>query len=170
MGINNPDSATVDLMIEQGNRLKKARKSAGINQSELAQNTDTQQSHVSAMESGTKKIQTGILEYLSRRYSVSADWILTGKGEIFSAQTSPQVIADPSMDDVDRLRKEVLDKYQPTPPLTVKQDLSLRQACYKTMVDNPGQPWPALVIGAGVYLRFIEAYPNLQIPEAAAGG
>lgn len=77
---------------------------------------------------------------------------------------------EPSMDDVERLHREILERFNPEPSLSVKQDLTLRQACYKVLADNPGVPWSALVLGAGVYLRFIEAYPNLAIPEPPAAG
>lgn len=78
------------------------------------------------------------------------------------------LVNEPTMEDVERLRSAVVDKYAPT--LTVKQDLLLRQACYKVMVENAGAPWSALVVGAGVYLRFIEAYPQLQLPEGRQVG
>lgn len=163
-----------EIQIQQGARILEFCKFLNIKGNRLAKELGISQSNVSMMTSGTRRVTLEFLKKITNRYpQLSVDWILNGEGPMLKEETVVknyqietdefQLVNEPGMDDVERLRNDVVRKYKSK--LTVKQDLALRQACYKVMVDNAGAPWAALVVGAGVYLRFIEAYPSLQIPE-----
>lgn len=126
------------------------------------------------MINGEKPLSQQVLNGLIKMFpKVNINWLLTGIGEPmiegeggnnYQFEPSNPAVGEPQMVDVERLREAVLVQYKPDPPLTLGQDLVFRQACYRVLVDNPGQPWSALVVGAGVYLRFIETIPGVQIP------
>jgi len=82
-------------------------------------------------------------------------------GKTYQIEDEPKsVVGEPEMEHVEKLREAVLEKYKPDPPLSLGQDLVFRQACYRVLIDNPGQPWLALVVGGGVYLRIILSNPH----------
>lgn len=165
--------------ILEGSRLQMFIKSLSIRANKFSKEIGVSQGLVSQIVNGERSITRDFVKKITRRYpELRENWLLTGeppmlKGEevVKKYQIEDEGISlvnEPTMEDVERLRSAVVDKYAPT--LTVKQDLLLRQACYKVMVENAGAPWSALVVGAGVYLRFIEAYPQLQLPEGRQVG
>lgn len=160
--------------ILEGSRLQMFIKSLSIRANKFSKEIGVSQGLVSQIVNGERSITRDFVKKITRRYpELNENWLFTGNAPMLKVdevvkkyQIDDDVISvvnEPTMNDIERLRSAVLDEY--APKLTVKQDLALRQACYKVMVDNAGAPWAALVVGAGVYLRFIEAYPQLQLPE-----
>lgn len=74
-------------------RLKKARKHAGLTQSELAEQVGIDQTSISNLERG-KSQGTSFSARLAVACGVSAFWLETGNGEMVSAQGSEQEIDD----------------------------------------------------------------------------
>lgn len=153
-------------------RLEELLKALNIKASAFAKALKKPPTYISHLRTGYRNITTDFAYEVGEAYPwFNPEWLVFGKGEMrrdndYTREIDTNfVLREPEVNDVERLRAEVLEKYPTQTPLTVKQDLALRQACYKVMVDNAGAPWAALVVGAGVYLRFIEAYPSLQIPE-----
>jgi hypothetical protein len=156
-------------------------KSLSIRANKFSKEIGVSQGLVSQIINGDRSITRDFVKKITRRYpELSENWLFTGeppmlKGEevVKKYQIDDEKINlenEPTIEDLERLRADVIDRYKPETPLTVKQDLALRQACYKVMVENAGAPWSALVVGGGVYLRFIEAYPQLQLPEGRGEG
>jgi len=77
-----------------GERLKKARQSLGLSQIELADVLGVQSNFISNIERGAKKPPKNLIELLSSRYKINANWILTGEGDMVienkeSTKTTP---------------------------------------------------------------------------------
>lgn len=62
-----------------GERLTKARKAAGLSRAEAAASMNINYQTYSAHENGNRGVVRAIERY-ARKFSVSADWLLTGKG------------------------------------------------------------------------------------------
>lgn len=163
---------------EQGIRLEQLLSLLKIDQTDLARLSGRSPSLINQIIKGKKKISNAVLTGLTIGYSgVNVAWLLNGVGEPLVMDAGEKstvensvlltINGEPSAELVGKLYDDVIGRFSPF--LTAKQDLALRQACYRCLVDNPGQPWPSLLVGAGVYLRFIEAYPNLAIPDPASG-
>ncbi|RTL03616.1 XRE family transcriptional regulator [Candidatus Dependentiae bacterium] len=166
-----------DIFEARRERLKELINSLNIKDKTFAERINKKPAVLSQLLTGYRKISTDFAYDIAKHYEwFNPEWLISGKGEMrrwadYTREIDTNfVLREPEVNDVERLRAEVLEKYPTQTPLTVKQDLALRQACYKVMVDNAGAPWAALVVGAGVYLRFIEAYPSLQLPDGREEG
>ena len=73
--------------MEFKDRLKKARKLAGLNQAELAQKIGVQQTSISDLERGKSK-STSFSTQIAHELGVSALWLATGKGEMNAGESS----------------------------------------------------------------------------------
>ena len=62
-----------------GNRLKELRKSLLVNQREMADKLGITRAYWSALELGNKELTGNIIRLLIETFSISADWLLTGK-------------------------------------------------------------------------------------------
>jgi len=65
-----------------GERLKKARQSLGLSQIEIAEVLGFQSNFLSNIERGAKKPPKKLIELLSSRYKINANWLLTGEGDM----------------------------------------------------------------------------------------
>jgi transcriptional regulator with XRE-family HTH domain len=156
-----------------GERLKVVMKHYRHTQTSLGQLVGVTKGYMSMMMSGKEPISAKVLDGLIKCLpELNIHWLLTGEGSMtmkIEPVEVPPIWSEIDMDDVERLRLAVLDQYHPEPSLTLGQDLVFRQACYRVLVDNPGQPWAALVVGGGVYLRIIQANPGVIIPVDLVG-
>ncbi|MBR2512734.1 MAG: helix-turn-helix domain-containing protein [Halomonas sp.] len=73
--------------MEFKDRLKKARKLAGLNQAELAKKIGVQQTSISDLERGKSK-STSFSTQIAHELGVSALWLATGKGEMVAGAVS----------------------------------------------------------------------------------
>lgn len=64
-------------------RLKKLRKSLGLNQEEMAAALGVGQSTYSQFETGAKPIRSVYVEVLRSMYNANPDWLYTGEGDMF---------------------------------------------------------------------------------------
>lgn len=69
---------------EIGKRIQQFREKLGLNQGEFSREIKISQTTVSRVESGEKKPSQAFLNAMMIRYAVNPDWVLTGKGEMFS--------------------------------------------------------------------------------------
>jgi len=65
-----------------GERLKKARETLGLKQTEIARTLGVQSNFLSNIERGAKKPTKELIELFSLRYKINANWLLTGEGDI----------------------------------------------------------------------------------------
>jgi len=70
-----------------GERLKKARQSLGLKQTEIAKVLGFKSNFLSRIESGTKNPPKELIELFSLRYKINANWILTGEGDMVIENT-----------------------------------------------------------------------------------
>lgn len=64
-------------------RLRLIRKHFKLNQSEMGERLMVSQTHISALEKGTKRITDRLLFDYCREFNVSETWLRTGEGEMF---------------------------------------------------------------------------------------
>ena len=79
------------MMEEIGLRLKEVRVGLGLNQKDLAKKLNVSQSFLSAIESNSRSITISIINSLIGLFSVSIDWLLTGKGNQFLDQHNQNI-------------------------------------------------------------------------------
>lgn len=70
-------------MKELGARLKEARKKLGITQTDIAKAIGVNPSAINQIERSTTNPSASTIESISTTYKISADWLLTGRGEMF---------------------------------------------------------------------------------------
>ena len=73
------------MLMEFKDRLKAARKHAGLNQAELATRIGVQQTSISDLERGKSK-STSFSTQIAHELGVSALWLATGKGEMVATE------------------------------------------------------------------------------------
>lgn len=85
-------------------RFKEVRNKLELNQVEFAELTKIKQSHISAIERGSKNITAGILLMLEDKININRKWIESGEGQMFkngdnsppiSPQSNPRLEAEP---------------------------------------------------------------------------
>jgi len=74
-------------------RLKAVRNHFRFNQKGFAERLDVKQAYISAIELGKNQVSGQMLSILIERFNVSADWILTGKGQMFLVEPVPARLA-----------------------------------------------------------------------------
>ncbi len=68
--------------MEMKDRLKAFRKYLGLTQNDVADRLHIRQTHVSAMENGTKNITDRTISDICREFSISEEWLRTGSGNM----------------------------------------------------------------------------------------
>jgi len=66
-----------------GERIRKLRKSLGLNQQEFAKRIGIARGYLSELESGKKPAPDRILKLISHTFGVSYEWLKYGKGEMW---------------------------------------------------------------------------------------
>jgi transcriptional regulator with XRE-family HTH domain len=74
-------------MSEIGERLKIIRKKLSLNQKNLTKELGLSQGLYSNYESGRVKLSGKLIALLSIKFNINPDWLLTGEGEMFKADT-----------------------------------------------------------------------------------
>lgn len=162
-----------DIFEGRRKRLRELIKYLNIKDKAFASKLGKKPARISNLLNGHSNISAEFAFEVTNHYEwLNLEWLISGKGDMKKGLVElglDQSVnnGEPSTKMVGNLYDDVIDRFNPS--LTAKQDLTLRQACYRVMVDNPGQPWASLLVGARVYLRFIEAYPNLAIPDPDSG-
>ena len=66
-------------------RIKAVRKALNISQRDFCKGIYLSHSFYAKIETGTRKPNDRVCELISTKYNVNKDWLITGKGEMFSA-------------------------------------------------------------------------------------
>lgn len=74
-------------------RFKAARKALGLTQVEFAEKLGMTQAGVSAIESGRVKTSDRMIQILSNTFSINAEWLRTGEGEMLVEPSEDEQLA-----------------------------------------------------------------------------
>ena len=74
-------------------RFKAARKALGLTQVEFAKKLGMTQAGISAIESGRVKTSDRMIQILSNTFSISAEWLRTGEGEMLVEPSEDEQLA-----------------------------------------------------------------------------
>ena len=74
-------------------RFKAARKALGLTQVEFAEKLGMTQAGISAIESGRVKTSDRMIQILSNTFSLSAEWLRTGEGEMLVEPSEDEQLA-----------------------------------------------------------------------------
>jgi len=113
-------------------RIKTIRKTLGLSQRAFCKGIFLSHSFYAQIESGTRKANERIYELISTKYNVNKDWLLTGKGEMFSGPT-PNI----ELEQLIEIYKELDPLFREYIMLQIKQLLSVQKRSKKT--DNKEQ-------------------------------
>jgi transcriptional regulator with XRE-family HTH domain len=103
-------------------RIKAVRKALGLSQRAFCKGIFLSQSFYAQIESGTKKANERIYELISSKYHVNKDWLLTGKGEMFSGPAP-----DVDLEQLIEIYKELDPLFREYIMLQIKQLLSVQK-------------------------------------------
>ena len=73
-----------------GDRVKKARKHAGLTQAQLAKRVKTSQGAISDIENGRNKESSSLFD-IAKITGVSADWLINNQGEMLAPPMKPSI-------------------------------------------------------------------------------
>lgn len=74
------------------NRLKEIRNKLGLTQQQLADEIGEKWHKIKDIETNKNKLSVNIADKIREKYSISFDWLLTGKGEMYLKDNSSQNI------------------------------------------------------------------------------
>jgi len=103
-------------------RIKAVRKALGLSQRAFCRGIFLSQGFYAQIESGIKKANERIYELISTKYKVNKDWLLTGKGEMFSGQ-APNV----ELEQLIEIYKELDPLFKEYIMLQIKQLLNVQK-------------------------------------------
>lgn len=96
-----------------GERVKTVRKSLGLTLEKFGEKLGVQKNAISAIENGRNSLTDQMLKSICREYGVREEWLRSGEGDPFGAQTKNQRIlafANQVMADEDEsFRKRLVD-------------------------------------------------------------
>lgn len=72
------------------NALKQLRKHFGLKQGELAQSVGVTSATISRIEAGLRPLSDVLVHSIALEYGVSEDWLRTGEGDMFDAETEEE--------------------------------------------------------------------------------
>jgi transcriptional regulator with XRE-family HTH domain len=113
-------------------RIKAVRKALSLSQRDFCKGIFLSQSFYGQIETGRKTPNERVYELICNKYKVNKDWLLTGKGEMFS-ETPPDVELDLLIEiykELDPLFKEYIIQQ-------IKQILSVQK---RTKQGQPSAP------------------------------
>jgi transcriptional regulator with XRE-family HTH domain len=85
------------MQVSANTRLKMLRKTLNISQKAFAKGIYISTSYYAEIELENRRVNDRIIELVSSKYNVNKDWLLTGKGEMFS-KPPPNVKLDQMID------------------------------------------------------------------------
>jgi transcriptional regulator with XRE-family HTH domain len=113
-------------------RIKAVRKALGLSQRAFCRGIFLSQGFYAQIESGLKKANERIYELISTKYNVNKDWLLTGKGEMFSG-AAPDV----ELEQLIEIYKELDPLFREYITLQIKQLLNVQKRGKKTDNKEP---------------------------------
>jgi len=103
-------------------RIKAVRKALGLSQRAFCRGIFLSQGFYAQIESGLKKANERIYELISTKYNVNKEWLLTGKGEMFSGPTP-----DVELEQLIEIYKELDPLFREYIMLQIKQLLNVQE-------------------------------------------
>jgi len=107
-------------------RIKTVRKALGLSQRAFCRGIFLSQGFYAQIESGIKKANERIYELISTKYNVNKDWLMTGKGEMFSGPTP-----DVELEQLIEIYKELDPLFREYIMLQIKQLLNVQKRSKK---------------------------------------
>lgn len=89
------------------NQLKEIRKNTGLTQQEFAKELDVALSTVASVENGTREISKSVMKVLIDKYKVSANWLLTGEGEMFATSENTDVATKEQITNIPIIKNKI---------------------------------------------------------------
>jgi transcriptional regulator with XRE-family HTH domain len=68
---------------EIGSRIKLLRKSLGLSQKDISEKAEINRVYLNRIESGKYNPSFNTIYHILKKFNVSVDWLLTGKGQMF---------------------------------------------------------------------------------------
>ena len=102
-------------------RIKAVRKALGLSQRAFCKGIFLSQGFYAQVENGIKKPNERIYELISTKYNVNKDWLITGKGEMFSGPPP-----DLELEQLIEIYKELDPLFREYIMLQIKQLLSVQ--------------------------------------------
>jgi len=103
-------------------RIKAIRKALGLSQRAFCKGIFLSHSFYAQIESGTRNANERIYELIATKYNVNKDWLLTGKGEMFSGPTP-----DVELEQLIEIYKELDPLFREYIMLQIKQLLNVQK-------------------------------------------
>jgi transcriptional regulator with XRE-family HTH domain len=103
-------------------RIKAVRKALGLSQRAFCKGIFLSQGFYAQIEGGLKKPNERIYELISTKYNINKDWLLTGKGEMFSGPAP-----DVELEKLIEIYKELDPLFREYIMLQIKQLLSVQK-------------------------------------------
>ena len=110
------------MAVSINTRIKAVRDALGLSQRAFCKGIFISQGFYAQIESGIKRPNERIYELVSSKYKVNKDWLLTGKGEMFSAPAP-----DVEMEQLIDIYKELDPLFREYITLQIKQLLSVQK-------------------------------------------
>jgi transcriptional regulator with XRE-family HTH domain len=107
-------------------RIKAIRKILGLSQRAFCRGIFLSQGFYAQIESGIKKPNERICELISIKYNVNKDWLITGKGEMFSGPAP-----DVELEQLIEIYKELNPLFREYVMLQIKQLLDVQKRSEK---------------------------------------
>jgi len=95
-------------MAEIQERIQKVREALGISQREFAKRIFISKSLLNNIELGSRSITDRTIQLISTEFNVNKDWLLTGKGDMFTAPP-PDIQFEQLMDIFKKMDKSLRD-------------------------------------------------------------
>jgi transcriptional regulator with XRE-family HTH domain len=103
-------------------RIKAVRKALGLSQRTFCKGIFLSHSFYAQIESGTRKPNERVYELISNKYNVNKEWLLTGKGEMFSGPAP-----DVELEQLIEIYKELDPLFREYIMLQIKQLLGVQK-------------------------------------------
>jgi transcriptional regulator with XRE-family HTH domain len=110
------------MQISITGRIKAVRKALGLSQRAFCRGIFLSQGFYAQIESGTRKANERIYELISTKYNVNKEWLLTGKGEMFSGPAP-----DVELEQLIEIYRELDPLFREYVMLQIKQLLSVQK-------------------------------------------
>jgi transcriptional regulator with XRE-family HTH domain len=110
------------MQVSINTRIKAVRKALKLSQRAFCHGIFLSQGFYAQIESGHKKANERIYELISTKYKVNKEWLLTGKGEMFSGPTP-----DVDLEQLIEIYKELDPLFREYIMLQIKQLLDVQK-------------------------------------------
>ena len=110
------------MQVSINTRIKAVGKALGLSQRVFCKGIFLSQGFYAQIESGVKKANERIYELISTKYNVNKDWLLTGKGEMFSGPAP-----DVELEQLIEIYKELDPLFREYIMLQIKQLLNVQK-------------------------------------------